>query len=212
MARNRFNANLPSIMLKKIENNAEVLGTSKSGLIEAYIMKNILMKNNEFTEDDLNLIIDDFIPNNQSKFTSEFKEYHKNLSSEAKKYFLLFWYELLLINGISVSSIKQANIYKGYSTNKRFLFYYGIYRMHKEDIDEYINKSNLSVYTLGNKTDSSNSYLYIGRRQQFNQSTNVSEVFDNICEGLDIPRNLTLDVIKIHYRELERLAKIIKIL
>lgn len=148
---------------------------------------------------------------NQEK---NFKLYQRELPFAVKKEVVKFLYNINLTLNVSYSSFKQANFYidnpniKYKSDNEKYLFYYAVLKMMNKDIGDYMKDLKLDVETIGDLTDDSNCYVYLGRKRSFVRNDQVSEkYFDLLCNELNISHS---DVLKVHYKELYRINNIIK--
>ena len=176
--------------------------------IEAYLETigalSILEDSNySITNAELDILIDEMESKSSCKIEDQFKELHKKLQLDVKKEIVKFLYKVNLIEGLSYSSVKQAN----FSKDGNLIFYYGILDMKKTDIGVYVNDHKLSTATIGISNDTSDKYVYLSNKIFFNSTHYSYTKYSDLCAKLGVS---SCECIKVHYKELDTLLNAIK--
>ncbi|MEH7094875.1 hypothetical protein [Neobacillus vireti] len=202
--RSQITTKMPSKIITAIDIIAARCEISRSNFLEINSTLSIL--NNKICplkDTDLNEIISALITKSSCSVRKEFKELHQRLSLDVKKEIVKFFYEANLIEHIRYSCVKQANFYKG----ENYLFYYAILDMKNTDINVFVNDLDLPMQIIGLSNAPSSEYVFLGKRRYFTRKDQESNEFNKICNLLGVP---SCEVIKIHYKDLNKLTVALK--
>lgn len=117
---------------------------------------------------------------------------------------LKFYYEAT-ISDVSFKTEEQCNAYK---LNKGFIFYLALKDFRGESIEDYLREKPYAISTVGPQGQPDNEYVYISKKQNFNNPANTSAYFYKIETGLGLI--VQTDIIKLHYSKIANLLAIVK--
>lgn len=202
MNKTRYSGTATPVAFNDWNDLANSLDLTLSQFIECVTTLHVLNSKNNISQNDVESYWNGMPRNLRSNLTGDFIQNVKHLHTIASFELLKFFYSANLL-GLSFSTSKQANVY----TNGEFKFYLAVVLFRSQYIDSYIINNGYNFTTLGNASQPNSEYIYISKKQNFNNPNNINVNFSSICSLLGV--STSADIIKIHYMELHKLSQIL---
>lgn len=204
----QFATSCSEVALHTMKRTCDSLRLSRNAFIETVaVLECFKRADGDLSECDMNILWDDFPSKSNCKITKEFLELQKTLSEQVKIEVLKLFYKANLLDKIRFSALKQANFYIKTNDKEKFLFYYGINNIKNINIETYIKGLEIRIATYGVDDRQDEEYIFLGRMQQYKHATKRSELFEEICERLNIN---DCDCIKVHYKKIDDIISVLE--
>lgn len=174
---------------------AESLNLKNSTYMESLVLLHAI--NNGFipTNTELANLRKNFLVNNHSNITGDFRNQISTLNDTAQLNILKLIYSLNLC-GVAFSTKKQANL----SKSGQLCCYFALGVINHKPIDDYLKSFNHIIATIGPSSTNSNEYLFFTNIQQF-KIPKIYPKFNEILIALNLPLNT--QVIRVHYNNID---------
>lgn len=202
MNKKRYSGTAAPVALREWTNFATSLNLTLSQFIESTTSLYVLNNKLSISQNDIESYWNGMPRNSRTNLTGDFIDKLKLLNTIASLESLKFFHNANLA-GLSFSTSKQANVYK----NDTFKMYFAVLTFRGYEIDSFITNNNYNVDCLGDSSKPNNEYIYISKRQNFNNPANENPNFNEICLLLGV--NQDADIVKIHYEKLHKLTAVL---